>query len=359
MTPTSPRLASHVRTERLALGLVLLVVIGLPLAILAYRSVRSWRAPGRVIELTGRLPTADHGGWTPETIVLPKGARVRLRVTSSDVVHGFAIPKMGIDLEWIEPGKVKEVDFVADRAGRFTFLCTAWCTTGHWRMRGIIEVVDPEHPVASAMDVDPPQTDWVATGLDIDADHPGEFAPFTQPDAANGDALWQAVSPQPVADAMATGDPRLLSPSDAYALLASGPLGAPQAAGLSPAERWDVVAHYWHSRTSPEARATGKRLFERDCTGCHGLSGQGDGPGAEAIRSAAEEDPDGMAKAPVDFTDLAAQAGASDMHYYGKLVRGGMGTSMPYWATIFTEDELWALIAHLRSFAFAYPTLTE
>ena len=59
-----------------------------------------------------------------------------------------------------------------------------------------------------------------------------------------------------------------------------------------------------------------------------------------------------MDKPPGDFTDLAAQAGASDLLYYGKLVRGGMGTSMPYWGTIYSEDELWQVIAFLRSFAF-------
>jgi mono/diheme cytochrome c family protein len=35
-----------------------------------------------------------------------------------------------------------------------------------------------------------------------------------------------------------------------------------------------------------------------------------------------------------------------------KLVRGGMGTSMPYFGTIYGEDELWAVIAYLRSFAW-------
>jgi mono/diheme cytochrome c family protein len=48
-----------------------------------------------------------------------------------------------------------------------------------------------------------------------------------------------------------------------------------------------------------------------------------------------------------------AQAGASDLLYYAKLVRGGMGTSMPYWGTIYTEEELWAVIAYLRSLAFS------
>ena len=133
-------------------------------------------------------------------------------------------------------------------------------------------------------------------------------------------------------------------------------------AALTPAERWDVVAHLWRESTTPEALQLGAQLYKRDCTGCHGLNGKGDGPGAAAIKQqntvqgmAGMEDMPGMNKAPVDFTDLTAQAGASDLLYYGKLVRGGMGTSMPYWGTIYTEEELWAVIAYLRSLGFSNP----
>jgi mono/diheme cytochrome c family protein len=107
---------------------------------------------------------------------------------------------------------------------------------------------------------------------------------------------------------------------------------------------------------APDWLARGAALYERDCTGCHGVSGRGDGPGTAALAQAGMQDAQhtGMAtdQSPVDFTDLAAQAGAPDLLYYGKLVRGGMGTSMPYWGTLYTEDELWAVIARLRSFAF-------
>lgn len=52
-----------------------------------------------------------------------KGERVRLRLTSVDVVHRFSIPKLGVDAGWVEPGKVQEIELVADRAGRYTY---AW-----------------------------------------------------------------------------------------------------------------------------------------------------------------------------------------------------------------------------------------
>jgi hypothetical protein len=43
---------------------------------------------------------------------------------------------------------------------------------------------------------------------------------------------------------------------------------------------------------------------------------------------------------PTGFGELAAQAGTSNLRHHGKLVRGGMGTSMPYFGTLYTQDEL-------------------
>lgn len=374
--------------ERIALGLVLLVVLGLPLGVLGFERVQT-AGPVRVVELMARLPTADNGGWTPERITVQRGERIKLRISSADVVHGFSIPKLDVHVDWIEPGKVAEVEFTADRSGRYAFQCTVWCQLGHWRMRGVIEVVDPDDPVASARDVDPPQTDWVASGVDIDADHAGRFVPEVPADAANGQRLWTELSPRPLTALLAGLELRLLSPSDLYAYLSqdvedvasqeqaahgghsaaethampAAPLPPlPEAAALaalSAGERWDVVAALYFASTSPRLLSASEQLYQRDCTGCHGLTGRGDGPGAAeiAVANAGQPTDHGMAmdKPPTDFTDLTAQAGASDMLYYGKLVRGGMGTSMPYFGTLYSEDELWAIITYLRSFAFELP----
>ncbi len=374
--------------ERIALSLVLLVVLGLPLGALGFQRAQT-AGPARVIELTARLPTAEQGGWTPERITVQRGERVRLRISSADVIHGFSIPKLGVYVDWIEPGKVAEVEFTADQPGRYAFQCTVWCQLGHWRMRGVLEVIDPDDPVASARDVDPPQTNWVATGIDVDADHSGRFVPDHPADAANGQRLWAELSPRPLTELLAGLELRLLSPSDLYAFLSQDveevnaseraahgghsavEMAAMPAASLPPlpeatalavlsdGERWDIVAALTFAATSPRLLVASQQLYQRDCTGCHGLTGRGDGPGAAEIAAlnAGQPNDHGMAmdKPPTDFTDLAAQAGASDMLYYGKLVRGGMGTSMPYFGTIYSEEELWAIIAYLRSFAFEFP----
>ncbi|MCB0203555.1 MAG: c-type cytochrome [Anaerolineae bacterium] len=370
--------------ELIALGFVLLVVVGLPLVVIGMRRAQA-TGPARVIELTARLPTSEQGGWSPERITVQKGERIKLRISSEDVVHGFSVPKLDINVDWIEPGKFTEVEFVADQPGRYAFQCTVWCEIGHWRMRGTIEVVDPNDPAASAKDADPPLTDWVSSGIDIDAEHPGAFVPADRPNAARGAETWLALSNRPLTELAASLSLRELSPGDLYVYLSSGAsaettaehsahdIGAGSAAvgvsslpklseatglaELTAGQRWDVVAALYAASLPADSLTTGAALYERDCTGCHGLAGQGDGPGAAVIgqqnaRPVSTDHGMAMDKPPVDFTDLTAQTGAPDLLYYGKLVRGGMGTSMPYWGTIYSEDELWKVIAFLRSFAF-------
>jgi mono/diheme cytochrome c family protein len=59
-----------------------------------------------------------------------------------------------------------------------------------------------------------------------------------------------------------------------------------------------------------------------------------------------------MTQQPVDFTDPAQMLSASPAHLQGKIIRGGMGTGMPYWGPIFTEEQTWDLVAFLWSFQF-------
>jgi mono/diheme cytochrome c family protein len=63
---------------------------------------------------------------------------------------------------------------------------------------------------------------------------------------------------------------------------------------------------------------------------------------------------DMMMQAPADFTDPKRMFGASPALLQGKILRGGMGTGMPMWGSIFTEDQIWDLIAFIYSFQFEY-----
>jgi mono/diheme cytochrome c family protein len=43
---------------------------------------------------------------------------------------------------------------------------------------------------------------------------------------------------------------------------------------------------------------------------------------------------------------------ASDALLQGKLLRGGMGTGMPEFGSLYSDEEQWAMIAYLRTFLF-------
>ena len=53
------------------------------------------------------------------------------------------------------------------------------------------------------------------------------------------------------------------------------------------------------------------------------------------------------AKKPADFTDARRMLAGSTELYTAKIRRGGMGTGMPYWGSIFTEEELEAVVDYV------------
>jgi mono/diheme cytochrome c family protein len=59
-----------------------------------------------------------------------------------------------------------------------------------------------------------------------------------------------------------------------------------------------------------------------------------------------------MTTRPANFTDPVKMLSASPAHLQGKIMRGGMGTGMPYWGPIVKDEQTWALIAFLYSFQF-------
>jgi cytochrome c oxidase subunit 2 len=76
-------------------------------------------------------------------LVVPKGAKVRLLITSSDVVHSWWVPDLAIKKDAV-PGIINETWFRAEQTGTFRGQCTELCGKDHGYMPIVVEVVEPD-----------------------------------------------------------------------------------------------------------------------------------------------------------------------------------------------------------------------
>jgi cytochrome c oxidase subunit 2 len=317
------------------------------------------------IDLVARQP--DAGGWSRERIVVKRGQRVRLRICSEDVIHGFAVGRLGVDVGPIEPGKVTTVEFMANTAGEFTYYCTTWCDPNHPRMRGVLEVRDPDQRPSLEQAA---ASDTILQHLD--EPRMAQTIPAARPSAVRGARLYtegcarchgdrgKGVVGGPAVDWREAllerspvqihqrltgevpgwqGDRQTSHPGVPTSAPTDKPPHAMSAKGWRDQDRWDAVAYLWSMRTSPDRPEIGERLYARNCAPCHGERGAGDGPGGRY-----------QPKKPADFTDASKMMAGTTALYTAKIRRGGMGTGMPYWGNIFTEGELSALVERLWSF---------
>jgi len=320
------------KAERIARLLVIVLAIGLPALVVLARS-----APGP-IEIHGVM--ANEGGWTPGELTAKVSEPINLRLTSDDVMHGFAIGQSNLPSVDVLPGKWTTTTLVFERPGKYTFYCTRWCGPNHWRMRGTIEVTGAEtNTLAETTPL------FISLKLDLDAPHLSDVLPSEKPSATRGEAL--NIKPDLAADTY-----RTQSPAQVWRTLRNR--ATTQA--LSDQQVWDIVAAAWRSNTTSDRLAEGRQLYTANCAACHGETGKGDGVMAASLQKAAPSDMPGMlghdTVKPIDFTNAQNLLGASSAILEGKIIRGGMGTGMPYWGPILTESQIWALVDYLWMFQF-------
>jgi mono/diheme cytochrome c family protein/plastocyanin len=292
-----------------------------------------------VITLHARMPEA--GGWTPADLTVAAGQPLHLRLTSDDVMHGFAIGQSDQPAVDIKPGEIADINLTFDKPGTYTFYCTRWCGPNHWRMRGTITVTGEtaEQPVASPL--------YAQLGLDIDAPREAQVLPLKKPSAQRGADLALVLSVYQSESYYYSH-----SPDQAWHDLRDDP----ELVSYSDQQLWDAVAYIWQTNTTPQALTEARELYAQNCAACHGESGDGDGvfSGEQfQVQSEAGEMPTGHETvAPPDFTDPVRMLSAPPALLQGKIIRGGMGTGMPMWGVIFTEDQTWALVSYLYTFQF-------
>ncbi|MBI3089575.1 MAG: cbb3-type cytochrome c oxidase subunit II [Candidatus Tectomicrobia bacterium] len=90
---------------------------------------------------------------------------------------------------------------------------------------------------------------------------------------------------------------------------------------------------------TPDLLAQGKMLYERNCFGCHGMKGAGDGPAAVALNPK-----------PRDFTIGEYKYGGGPQEVAKTIAQGVPGTAMPPWGQQLSTKEIYALTHYVRSF---------
>ncbi len=84
-------------------------------------------------------PSAEGG---PQ-IVIPVDTDVYFEVTSTDVIHGFAVPELGLKQDAM-PGSTNTIKTVAYEEGTYQGYCTEYCGVAHSQMYFSVKVVSQE-----------------------------------------------------------------------------------------------------------------------------------------------------------------------------------------------------------------------
>ncbi|MCJ8237441.1 cytochrome c oxidase subunit II [Peteryoungia algae] len=90
-----------------------------------------------------RYPDIGADMSTTETLHIPAGGVVEVRVTSADVVHSFWIPRLAGKIDAV-PGHETVLRIKADVPGRYAGICAEYCGAGHAGMRFTVEAHAPE-----------------------------------------------------------------------------------------------------------------------------------------------------------------------------------------------------------------------
>lgn len=102
------------------------------------------------VEITGhqfwwdiRYPTSDGMVRTANELHIPVGIPVDLSLTSEDVIHSVWVPEIHGKMDLV-PGRVNELQIMANEAGVFEGRCAEFCGLGHANMQLIVVAHPPD-----------------------------------------------------------------------------------------------------------------------------------------------------------------------------------------------------------------------
>jgi cytochrome c oxidase subunit II len=132
----------------LILPATILLVLLVAASAVAVRTAHVAEEGDLVIEVIGHMfwwevvyPEQDI--VTANEIVIPTDQRVRLVLTTDDVIHSFWIPRLHGKVDQI-PGTVNTLTFTATEEGFFRGHCAEYCGIAHAQMVKYVEAVSPE-----------------------------------------------------------------------------------------------------------------------------------------------------------------------------------------------------------------------
>jgi mono/diheme cytochrome c family protein len=101
----------------------------------------------------------------------------------------------------------------------------------------------------------------------------------------------------------------------------------------------DPVPAEYANKTNPlgaDAATAGADVFKTNCEACHGPQGHGDGPAGAALNPK-----------PRNLLELAKSVG--DDYFFWRISTGKDGTSMVAWQSVLTDEQIWQVIAYIRT----------
>lgn len=223
-------------------------------------------------------------------MVVPVGKKVRLLLTSNDVIHAWWVPELSGKKDAI-PGYINEIWFRADEAGVYRGQCAELCGRGHGYMPIVVEAVSE-----------------------------AEFDTWVQ-EQGGGEQEGQQVAD--AGDATQSGDDTasdVTGEQDEQADAESGEVDA------SDADSADAAAE---GLSQSELMEKGKAVYNANCAACH----QADGSGLEAAGFPA-------------MKGSAVATGPVDEHI--KQTLNGMNAMPPFKGTL-DDEEIAAVITYERN----------
>jgi cytochrome c oxidase subunit 2 len=146
-----PQIHGATRLELIWTAIPIVILIGIITFILVklpgINHVESAQASGSTVEATVEGHQFywnflyPNGVIQVQTLTLPAGRRITLRIRSADVDHSWWIPSLQGKLDAI-PGKTNYQHFVASKTGTYVGQCGEFCGYEHPRMVGKVKVLD-------------------------------------------------------------------------------------------------------------------------------------------------------------------------------------------------------------------------